>query len=172
MKAFRRRQLTEYERRSEYQKETAKANELDPDAAEWQAAEQKSPSIREWLGEEPLPPKAHRINRTADDKPAMPLEKHVLAGALKALSRDPRVALVERTQSGLFQEGNRFIRVGSRGKLDITGMLKGGRYFEIEAKRPGEKPDERQALRIAFVRQHGGIAGYFTSAAEALALLP
>lgn len=119
-----------------------------------------------------LPPKAHRIRRTSDEKPALPLEKHVLAAALEALRHDPRVAFADRQQSGVFQDGDRFIRVGSPGKLDIVGMLKGGRYMELEAKRPGEKPDERQALRIAFVRQHGGVSGYFTSADEALALLP
>lgn len=143
-----------------------RANELAWDEPE------TSPTIREWLGEPTLPPKADRIRRTADDKPALPLEKHVLAAALKALKLDPRVALVERTQSGLFHEGMRTIRVGTPGKLDITGMLKGGAYFEMECKRPGQKPDERQALRIAYIRQHGGISGYFTSAAEALALLP
>lgn len=168
----RRGRLTEAQKRSEWQKGTAKANEIDPDAAEWQRAEQQSPSIREWLGEEPLPPKAHLIRRTSDDKPALPLERHVLKAAIKALRADPRVAFVNRQQSGLFQEGLRTIRVGAVGLLDINGMLKGGAYFELEAKRPGQKPDERQALRIAFVRQHGGISGFFTSAAEALALLP
>lgn len=119
-----------------------------------------------------VPPKRDRIRRTSDDKPAMPLEREVLAAALEALRLDPRVALVDRRQSGVFQEGERFIRVGTRGTLDVSGMLKGGRYFEIEAKRPGEKPDPRQALRIAHIREQGGISGFFTSADEALALLP
>ena len=117
-------------------------------------------------------PKADRIKRTSDDKPALPLEKHVLAAALKALRADPRVAFADRQQSGLFQDGERYIRVGIPGKLDVVGMLEGGRYLELEAKRPGERPDERQALRIAFVLSHGGVSGYFTSAEEALALLP
>lgn len=161
----RRGRLTEAQRRSEWQKASAKLADLEQEPT-------GSPSIREWLGEEPLPPKAHKIRRTADEKPALPLEKHVLAAALKALHRDPRVAFVQRQQSGLFQEGLRTIRVGTPGLLDINGMLKGGRYFELEAKRPGNKPDLRQAQRIAFVIQHGGVSGYFTSAAEALALLP
>ena len=120
----------------------------------------------------PIAPKAHRIRRTSDDKPALPLEKHVLAAALQALRFDPRVAFADRQQSGVFQDGDRYIRVGAPGKLDIVGMLKGGRYLELEAKRPGEKPDERQARRIAFVLGAGGVSGYFTSAEEALALLP
>lgn len=161
---WRGRPMSEAQRRVAYQKQSAKIGAS--------ADEADSPSISDWLGEPPLPPKSDRIRRTADDKPALPLEKHVLAAALEALRRDPRVALVERTQSGLFQDANRYIRIGVRGKLDITGMLVGGKYFELEAKRPGAKPDERQALRIATIKANGGIAGYFTSAAEALALLP
>jgi hypothetical protein len=160
---FRRGRVTEAQRRSIYQRTTARANELDsPDE------QQGSPSIREWLGEEPLPPKADRIHRTVDDKPALPLEKHVL----KALRADPRVAFVNRQQSGLFADGDRHIRVGTSGLLDVNGMLVGGQYFELEAKRPGQKPDERQALRISAIKASGGISGFFTSAEEALALLP
>lgn len=155
--------LTEAQRRSAYQKITARCN---PDEST------DSPSIAAWLGEDPLPPKSDRIRRTSDGKPALPLEKHVLKAALKALSLDPRVAFVQRQQSGVFHEGLRTIRVGAVGVLDIQGMLKGGRYFELECKRPGNKPDLRQAQRIAFIIQHGGVSGYFTSAAEALALLP
>lgn len=157
--------MTEAQRRSVYQKTTAKCNaDLD--------APTDSPSISEWLGEDPLPPKSDRIRRTVDDKPALPLERHVLKAALKALRADPRVAFADRQQSGVFHEGMRTIRVGAPGKLDIVGMLEGGQYMELEAKRPGEKPTEQQAKRIAFVRQHGGISGYFTSADEALGLLP
>lgn len=119
-----------------------------------------------------LPPKREKIRRTVDDKPALPLEKEVLAAAMQALRLDPRVAIVDRRQSGVFQDGDRYIRVGSVGVLDVSGMLIGGQYFELEAKRPGQKPDERQALRIAKVREGGGISGYFTSVDEALALLP
>lgn len=119
-----------------------------------------------------LPPKREKITRPVDGKPALPLEKEVLADVLKALRDDPRVALAERAQSGVFQDGDRYIRVGTPGKLDITIMLVGGRYGEIEVKRPGGKPDERQALRISTIRANGGISGYATSAEEALALLP
>lgn len=121
-----------------------------------------------------LAPKRDRIRRPVDGRPVERLEKHVLADVLQALRQDPRVALVERSQSGLFQDGNRYIRVGTPGKLDITIMLAGGsaRYGEIEVKRPGQRPDERQANRIAYIVKHGGIAGYATSAEEALALLP
>lgn len=127
-------------------------------------------AMREHLAS--LPPKRDRVRRPVDGKPVTPLEKHVLADVLDALRKDPRVALVERTQSGLFQDERRYIRVGTPGKLDITGMLVGGAYFEIEVKRPGGKPDERQQRRIDAIRHNGGIAGCATSAEEAIALLP
>jgi hypothetical protein len=120
----------------------------------------------------PLPPKRESVRRPVDGKPAAPLERDVLAESLKALRADPRVSVCDRRQSGVFQDGDRYITVGQKGHLDISGMLVGGRYFEIEAKRPGEKPDERQLQRIEHIRRDGGISGYFTSAAEALALLP
>ena len=119
-----------------------------------------------------IAPKRDRIPMPEDSKPALPLEKHVLSDVLQALRRDARVALVDRRQSGSFMEGDRWITVGTAGTLDISGMLVGGRYFEIECKRPGKKPDERQALRIARIVKSGGISGYATSAEEALALLP
>lgn len=116
--------------------------------------------------------RARGVDIDAVHRKIRPPEKHVLAAVLKALRHDPRVASVERTQSGLFQEGNRWIRVGTPGKLDITGLLVGGRYFEIEVKRPGEKPNPKQADRIAAIRANGGISGYAWSAESALALLP
>ena len=113
-----------------------------------------------------------RTYRKPADAPNRPLEKTVLAQVIKALRADPRVAHVERSQSGLLRDGDRFIRVGFRGKLDITGMLKSGRYFEVECKRPGAMPDVRQGLRIAKIRENGGISGYCWSVDSALALLP
>ncbi len=73
-------------------------------------------------------------------------------------------------------EGNRTIRVGFVGKLDISGFMKNGaRYFEIEVKKPGKRPTEAQAARIAKVKANGGISGYVTSineVAELIACLP
>lgn len=119
-----------------------------------------------------LPPKRDLIRRPSDGRPVYPLEKEVLADVLQALRNDPRVHVVDRRQSGVFQDGERFIRVGQKGTLDTSGMLKGGRYFEIECKRQGEKPDPRQQERIDRIRAGGGISGYCWSAESALALLP
>jgi hypothetical protein len=119
-----------------------------------------------------IPPKRDRVRRPVDGKPAMPLEKEVLADVLQALRNDPRIWIVDRNQSGVFQDGDRYIRVGAKGHLDIKGMLKGGRYMEIECKRPGQRPDDRQAERIERVKKGGGISGYCWSVESALALLP
>ena len=114
------------------------------------------------------------VRRTRIRKPSDPtriLEKHVLKAGLQFLRHHPKVASVERTQSGVFTEGNRTIRVGFVGKLDITGMLKGGRYFEVDAKRPGGKLSEAQIRRIRQVQDNGGIAGSFTCVEELQALI-
>ncbi len=99
------------------------------------------------------------------------LEKHILADILAALRKHPKVARVERRQSGVFVDGERFIRVGRRGEPDICGMLHGGRTFKIEVKRPGEEPDERQQRHLDETRAAGGIAGCAHSVEEAIVLL-
>jgi len=101
-----------------------------------------------------------------------PLERDVLKAIVQRLRLDPRVARVERNQSGVFQDGNRYIRVGVRGKLDLTVYLKSGAYLELEVKRPGGKPEPHQQKRIDDIRASGGLAGYATSPEEAIKLLP
>lgn len=120
-----------------------------------------------------LPPKRHRVRRPVDGKPAAPYERDVLAQIISALRHDPRVARVERNQSGVFKEGHRYIRVGVRGKLDLTIYLKTGRFVEIEVKRDQKhKPEPHQVARIEEIKRDGGLAGWAWSAESALALLP
>lgn len=103
---------------------------------------------------------------------AGPTEAQVLKSVLAYLRSHSLVASVERSQSGVFQEGNRIIRVGFVGKLDISGFLRNGaRYFEIEVKRPGAKPTDAQQKRIDAVLSSGGISGYVTSIEEVAALI-
>lgn len=118
-----------------------------------------------------LKPVRSRARPGADGRP---LEKHVLKAVIDALRLDPRVARVERNQSGVFQEGNRVIRVGSKGKLDLTIYLKNGRYIECEVKR---SPDVKllsaeQTARIQSIRDSGGLSGWCWSVESALALIP
>lgn len=115
--------------------------------------------------------KAKRVQAPRQENPEIPYEAEILAQILSAIRARPDVAICDRRQSGVFQDGNRMIRVGSRGVLDISGMMQGGRYFEIEAKRPGKKPTDEQADRIDVVRAGGGIAGVAYSAADAMSIL-
>ena len=100
-----------------------------------------------------------------------PSEAQVLKSVLAYLRRHPLIASVERSQSGVFRDGDRHIRVGFVGKLDVTFMTKQGRYGEIEVKRPGKNPTEAQAERIAKIKANGGISGFVTSIEETAALL-
>ena len=95
------------------------------------------------------------------------LEKHVLKAVIKFLRAHPKVASVQRNQSGVFMEGDRVIRVGFVGKLDLGGYLKGGLAYEIEVKRPGGKPSPAQAARIEKLRANGVLTGCVSSIEEA-----
>jgi hypothetical protein len=117
-----------------------------------------------------LKPVRQRSTPGADGRP---LERDVLKAVIKVLRADPRVASVERNQSGLLQDGERLIRVGSRGKLDLTVYLKCGLYLELEVKRDQRTiPDEHQLQRVEYIRRSGGLAGWCWSPESALALLP
>jgi hypothetical protein len=112
-----------------------------------------------------------RERKAALRDPEKRYEADVLRDILKALRKHPKVARVERRQSGVFQDGGRFVRVGRRGDPDIGGILKGGRTLGIEVKRPGEVPSEIQWQRINEINAAGGLAGWADSVEMALALL-
>lgn len=100
-----------------------------------------------------------------------PLERNILPAIMQALRKHPRVASVQRRQSGVFLSGNRTVRVGSPGEPDISGMLQGGRSFVIEVKVPGREPSATQQAHIDRVKAAGGIAGCAHSVEEALAII-
>lgn len=112
-----------------------------------------------------------RKRRPAVRDPSKRYEADVLRDILSALRKHPRVARVERRQSGVFRDGERWIGVGRRGDPDITGILKGGRAFAIEVKRPGEEPNELQARRLEEIKAAGGVAGCAHSVEEAHAIV-
>jgi hypothetical protein len=64
-----------------------------------------------------------------------------------------------------------------RGDPDLYGMLPldhadyPGRHFELEVKRPGEKPTPLQLTRLREWEAAGAVTGWVTSAQEALELL-
>ena len=115
-------------------------------------------------------PMRQRSTPGADGRP---LERDVLKAIIQALRLDPRVASVERNQSGVFQDGERYIRVGTPGKLDLTVYLKSGLFAELEVKRDERtNPDECQLQRIEHIKRSGGIAGWCWDIPSALAILP
>lgn len=116
---------------------------------------------------------APKRTRRAAGSDGRPLERDILKAVMKALRLDHRVASVERNQSGVFQDGNRYIRVGSKGKLDLTVYLKTGRYLELEVKRDRHAhPTREQMERIDSIKRSGGLAGWCWSVESALACLP
>lgn len=120
----------------------------------------------------PPPPKRDKVFRPYDHKPAVPLEREILSDVLKVLRLDPRVGYVWRQTSGTFMEGDRFIKAGPVGMPDVLGVLRGGKFFAIEVKRPGGEPKPHQQKRIDHFKAIGAISGYCWSVETALALLP
>ena len=99
-------------------------------------------------------------------------EAPILKACLLALRSHPLVEECWRQQAGQIPVEGGFIRLGNKGKLDIAGRLKAGaRYFEIECKAPGRKPEPHQQARIDHLRATGSISGYATSVEEAVAII-
>ena len=86
-------------------------------------------------------------------------ERLILADVLRFLRKHPNVAVVWREQSGLFQMDDRPIRVGTVGKPDIIGMLRGGVFFAIEVKSERGILSDSQAYWLETIRYFGGRAG-------------
>ncbi len=61
--------------------------------------------------------------------------------------------------------------VGPDGASDLIGWTRDGRFAAIEVKKPGQKPRPEQFAFIEGVRRAGGVAGWATSADEAMAIL-
>ena len=92
-------------------------------------------------------------------KPA-PLERDVLRSCLAVLralgvaaERQNTGAVAMRDKHGK----SRLVRFGQAGNLDIRGILD-GKPLEVEVKRPGNRPTEKQYQRMAFIASQGGIA--------------
>jgi len=83
--------------------------------------------------------------------------------------------IVVRINSGAIvipnEKSRRLYRGAPAGTADILGCLPGGRFFALEAKRPGKKATPKQAAFLESVRAAGGIAGVACSIEEAAGLL-
>lgn len=61
----------------------------------------------------------------------------------------------------------RWVRCGQPGQSDISGMLKGGRRFEIEIKGKGDWPTEDQWAWLLSCHAGGGLVGVAWSSQDA-----
>lgn len=91
-------------------------------------------------------------------------ERQTLPAVLLALRLHPKVAWVERMNTGGMwaineKSGHRqYIRFGWAGMSDITGQLRDGRRLEVEAKSDTGRPTPEQRAYIALIRHHQGVA--------------
>lgn len=102
-----------------------------------------------------------------------------------AILRDIRAALntardsqghfrcrVVRNTVGVAETDGRAFRYGlGTGSPDLVGMLRGGRAFAVEVKRPGQKLRAEQQAWFKSFYTWGGLGGVATSVDEALAIL-
>ena len=66
--------------------------------------------------------------------------------------------------------GRRFVRFGTAGNLDIRGIID-GKPLEIEVKRPGKRPSDKQYARMREIQGQGGIAFWVDDAKELEAIV-
>lgn len=91
-----------------------------------------------------------------------------MAGRYKVLERDVVRAIfdycaaerifIERRNVAALKIGNRFIRCAKPGQADAWGIMKGGRHFECEIKRPGEEPSDEQREWLQRCADAGALA--------------
>jgi len=92
-------------------------------------------------------------------QPRPPLERDVLKAVLAALRTHPRVAFVERMNSGAYKSAaGHYVRYGFVGCPDIIGMLRDGRFLAVEVKRPGGNPTGDQVEFLGVVARWHGVA--------------
>jgi len=113
--------------------------------------------------------------------PIDPLESERQAGIVNYLSVEKRVKFFIRINGGgRFMKGSFVwfykLWVGrreqkGRGIPDIVGMLRDGRFFALEVKRPDENPTPEQAEFLSLVADAGGVSGVVCNWLDARKLL-
>lgn len=67
--------------------------------------------------------------------------------------------VLHRRNTGAMREGGRFIRFASPGQADLYGWdIRSGRHWEIEVKRPGNRPTPRQLEWLKECTRLGAVA--------------
>ena len=110
----------------------------------------------------------------------VPSEHDVQVSILALLRRHPKVAKAIRYNSGTFRlagahgQSDRWFRANDcPGHSDIAGVLKGGRAFYLEVKRPGKssKPGDAQDTFLTEMAFAGALAAEVSSVAQVIQLL-
>lgn len=104
-------------------------------------------------------------------KPTTP-ERDILAACLQLLAVHPKVAWAARQNTGGFSDARgQYVKFGTKGAADITGMLHGGRRLEVECKRSGKIPSPAQNAYLFMVNKDGGWACWVDSVSKLSDLL-
>ena len=69
-----------------------------------------------------------------------------------------------RRNIGAIREGDRFVRFGRAGESDLWGIDSSGAHWEIEVKRPGNRPTSKQLAWLREMHELGCIAIWSDSA--------
>lgn len=124
-----------------------------------------------------LPSKRNKITRPVDGKPVV-YEKDIQKAILQAIQLRPDVVFVGRFNRGqaVATDGygnTRYTNFNTvKGFPDLHGLLRGGRAFYIEVKRPDGRTSPDQRLFLDKALGGGAYAGVATSVEEALQILP
>lgn len=125
----------------------------------------------------PPPHQPQQVPVTGREKSALTLrisnqDAHgrLLRNIVVELKRHPRVAWVVRMNTGAFlsQDGERRVRCGWKGMLDILGQLRDGRILAIEGKTGSGRASADQKATIATITDNGGCAFVARSVADAV----
>ena len=92
-------------------------------------------------------------------KPRIPLEKEIQAKISQLLDYHHIFHWVQKTQ-GTYDPRKKVFRKSAmkKGVADICGLLRNGRMFCIEVKRPGGILSDEQYIFLADINRNGGIA--------------
>lgn len=119
-----------------------------------------------------LPEIADKKVRAARKPSGALTESQIQKAILDLLRKHPKVAVVNRYNSGSAQFGSHTVRFNSaRGQSDLMGVLKGGRTFAFEVKTAKGVVWEHQARFLDKIRAAGGIGEVVRSVDDVMRIL-
>lgn len=106
------------------------------------------------------------MTTAAKKKPAKPLEAEVQKACIEIMKKHGW--FVHRRNVGSFAMGDRYFKAGEPGQSDTYGSIKrlGGRRFEVEIKRPGNRPTLDQVAWLLKCHYEGCVAFWVESAEQ------